>query len=279
MPFSRGHSAAGSELASALCTPTCTILGVNRSASTAATSIRAASASPSRSRSHERSATQSIGLTLAGAAPWRARRREARYAPSARRSACASAASASRGTPARRAPRRLAEPCVRGSTRPTIHGSRRAQPGYSTGGLADGRLPTDSSRDLLDRRLIGAAFGQRRGRRRSAALLGGGAGDGGSACVGAACCAIAGSARTTAADAIRMSLVRIAPGRRHGHLDRMGRLLLWGRATGRTSAPITSTARTMSTIRSRHAAAFAERGSRCIAPCGDSIWANVSTAR
>ena len=40
------------------------------------------------------------------------------------------------------------------------------------------------------------------------------------------CCASAGSARTTAADAIRMALARIASGRGHGDLDRVGRLLL-----------------------------------------------------
>ena len=67
MPSSSGHSAGGSALASALWTPTCVIFGVKRSASTPATSIRAASASPSRSSSQARSATQSTGLTFAGA--------------------------------------------------------------------------------------------------------------------------------------------------------------------------------------------------------------------
>ena len=67
MPSSIGHSAAGSALASALCTPTWTILGVKRSVSTPATSMRAASASPSRSSSQARSATQSTGLTPRGA--------------------------------------------------------------------------------------------------------------------------------------------------------------------------------------------------------------------
>ncbi|MEA3081923.1 MAG: hypothetical protein QOD54_1591, partial [Sphingomonadales bacterium] len=48
----------------------------------------------------------------------------------------------------------------------------------------------------------------------------------GTGCGDADCWASAGSARTTAADAIRIALVRIASGRGNGDLDRMGRLLL-----------------------------------------------------
>ena len=94
-----GTAPAGSALASALCTPTWNILGVKRSTSTPATSIRAASASPIRSSSQARSAAQSTGLTSRGARARPAAHCAARYAPSATRAACPSAASASRGRP------------------------------------------------------------------------------------------------------------------------------------------------------------------------------------
>ena len=67
IPLSSGHKAEASALASADWTATCTILGVKRSVSTPSTSIRAASASPMRRSSQERSATQSTGSTSRGA--------------------------------------------------------------------------------------------------------------------------------------------------------------------------------------------------------------------
>ena len=141
------------------------------------------------------------------ARPWRAARRAARYAPSARRSACPSAASGSTGTRRWRRPTGSApRPSSAGSRLPTIHGSRRAQPGYSTGGGGGGRLRLATSSTALssapvarDRRRTRWRRRLRRapmppcgyvGRRRRRLLA------------APACCASAGSATATAADAI-----------------------------------------------------------------------------
>ncbi len=141
IPSSIGHSAGGSALASALCTATWTILGVKRSVSTPATSIRAASASPIRNSSQARSATQSTGFTSRG---------DRTRASNASRSAIcaqrdASGTSMRRISVERKAPLAARHglsprPWPAGSSIPTTQGSRLAQPGYSTGGGGGGRL-------------------------------------------------------------------------------------------------------------------------------------------
>ncbi len=135
MPFSSGHSAGGSALASALWTPTCTIFGVNRSVSTPATSIRAPSASPMRSSSQARSATQSAGWTSVGAgncvsSALRTRicaQREAK-GTSVRR------IRADRNLPLARPQAPASNPVWDDGKGPTREGSRRANSGSSIGG-------------------------------------------------------------------------------------------------------------------------------------------------
>ena len=141
-----------------------TIFGVKRSVSTPATSIRAASASPMRSSSHARSATQSTGFT------WRGARG---LASNASRSAIcaqreASGVSIRRIRVDRNAP--LAPPqgigakpeLLRDRGRRPTHGSRRAQPGYSTGGAGGGsvelRLTSSTALSSLRRDFVPASL-------------------------------------------------------------------------------------------------------------------------
>ena len=276
MPSSSGHSAGGSALASALCTATWTIFGVKRSVSTPATSIRAASASPIRSSSQARSATQSTGIDVRRRVrPWRAARRAARYAPSATRAACPSAASGSTGT------RRSRRPTA-SAPRPSVCAGRARR--RSTGRAAP-------SRDI---RPAGAA-GKRRCRRRFAADTSSTAlssappscdaltamaaaqqtpsGAGGAARAPAA--ARRPAAQAPASRAQRppptrsgRALVRIASLAGHGDLDRLRRLLLRRASTGRTSAADDEQRATMmSTISSRTwRRLLPSAASRCIAP-------------
>ena len=138
IPSSSGHSAGGSALASALCTATCVIFGVKRSVSTPATSIRAASASPIRSSNQARSATQSTGFTSPGACAFA--RSASRSAICAQREAIGVAICrirTERKTPLDAPHGASPRPSRTGSRLPTVHGSRRAHPGYSTGGAGD----------------------------------------------------------------------------------------------------------------------------------------------
>src|SRR4029079_3643672 len=226
IPSSSGQSAEGSELASALWTATWTIFGVKRSASTAAMSSRAASASPKRNRSQARSATQSTGFTFGG---------EADFASSASRIAICAQRDAmgvrirrirvDRNGPSAVPHNASPSPRLRGSSAPTVHGSRRAQPGYSTGG--DGGTTAAVGFEL---EISSIALSSAPPSGKVAEELAGDAlfcvGVDGAGCGGTDCWASAGSARTTAAATIRMVLVRIASGGGHGDLDRVGRLLL-----------------------------------------------------
>src|SRR6476620_4375318 len=150
IPSCIGHSAGGSAFASALCTATCTIFGVNLSVLTPATSIRPASASPIRSSSQARSAAQSTGLTSRGART---------LASSASRSAiCAQREangvsirriSVDRNVPLASPHGALPSPSWVGSSTPTVHTSRLAQPGYSIGGGGGGRVSAPPSSTAL----------------------------------------------------------------------------------------------------------------------------------
>ena len=182
-----------------------------------------------RSSSQARSATQSTGLTPSGACSLGKQGIAQRDMRPARRDRRVHAAHQGRqeGT-AGAAPRIVGEPRVApGRAAPTVHGSRRAQPGYSTGG---GGGPRCEAGDLFDRALVGAA------RLMRAACVGGWAAFASHRCrVRRASQAPAGAARPAglapaAPGSCRrrrhqMSLMRIAR-RRDCDLDRLGRPLL-----------------------------------------------------
>ena len=133
-----GHRAGGSPLAVALCTAAC-IFGVKRSVSTPAISMRAASASPTPSNSHARS-WPSTGWTSRGAVTLASK--------ACRRAICAQreaiGVSIRRisvdGKPHWRHRKGRVRARSSGLSWPTSRMSRRAQPGYSTGGGGGSRF-------------------------------------------------------------------------------------------------------------------------------------------
>ena len=150
---------------------------------------------------------------------------------------------------------------------PAVHGSRRAQPGYSTGGAGGWRFWFETSSTAVSSvppsgdtsstvESCGAAAGF------AGWLAGAGLPTGG--CGGAVCWATAGSARTIAADAISRSLVRIAS-LRDRHLNLVGRLLP-GQSREEIEAADYDHGDDDEHERARHGPAFAEQESRCIAP-------------
>src|SRR5437764_2948065 len=265
IPSSSGHNAAGSALASPLWTATWTIFGVNRSASTPATSSRAASDSPSRSRSQARSATQSTGWTLAGA--WTRASRALRSAICAQREAIGVAIrriSVDRNGPLARPQGSSPSPALRGSRAPTVQGSRRAQPGYSTGGAGGPNVVAGfdtSSTAVSSAPPSGKAEGEASCWTGAPELDVAGAGETGR---GAVCWASAGRASTSTADAIRSGLVRIAS-LRDGGFDCVSRLLL-GQRREEIDHADQQDGDDDEHWQSRHATACAERASHCIAP-------------
>jgi shikimate kinase len=118
-------------------------------------------------------------------------------------------------------------PILRESTAPTFHGSRRAQPGYSTGGVGGAKVAAGFELETSSTAVSSAPPSGSDEEDEEAGLFWTADVGAGPVGCGADCCASAGSARTTAADALRMSLVRIAPGRGDRDLDGVGWLLLW----------------------------------------------------
>ena len=227
MPVSSGHRAAASALASALWTATWVIFGVKWSVSSPLTSIRAASASPMRRSSHDRSATQSAGFTSRGARAFA--RSVSRSAMCAQREAIGVSIRrmrVERNTPLAPPQGSSPRPSAAGSSLPTTHGSRLAQPGYSIGGwtgCVGWRLT-----GLTSSTAVSSPPPER------SELEGWVCGWGCAAPIPpfgywfadcATCWAIAGKAIATTAEATKSSLMRIAP-LRNRDLDHMGRLLL-----------------------------------------------------
>ena len=213
IPSSIGHSAGGSAFANALCTATCIIFGVKRLVSTPATSKRAASASPRRRRSHARSATQSTGFTARGARTLA--RSASRNAICAQREATGESIRrirVDRKTPLAAPHGSAPRPSRSGSRLPTTPGSRRAQPGYSTGGGGGGRLRFATSSTAVSSDGVSppaSCVGVGCAVAGVTVLAGTWAGAAAGAGCGA-CCASTGSDSASAAEAISRGLMRIA---------------------------------------------------------------------
>src|SRR5437763_16226549 len=108
---------------------------------------------------------------------------------------------------------------------PTSDGSRRAQPGYSTGGVGGCTVPDETSSTALSSAPLSgsaAVSAEEAGASEGASVTGGVAGAG---CGATTCCASAGRAKRAADDAMSNGLVRIAP-LSDRNLNAVSRLLL-----------------------------------------------------
>ena len=159
--------------------------------------------------------------------------------------------SVDRNAPLAVAPRRSRRARRRsGSSAPTVHGSRRAQPGYSTGGGGGGRLSV--GRDFLDRAFVARRRRAARGRRLARCGRSASADRRAASLAPAAAAPPAGRAPAApapaAADAISSGLMRIAPGLRAPRPRSCGSAAAWARVDRKNSAPTSERRRR----RSRH---------------------------